>query len=1061
MTLHRKTLLTISAVLVGLIAILYVVSRGILLASFERLEERISQRNVQRALAALDNDLVELDSKALDWAWWDDTYQFVSDRNEAYVASNLSTESVSNVRVNLMVFLNADGEVVAARCVDYREKEDRPVPEEFLRCLVPGQPPLVDTDDHATGYRGLFPTPDGPLLTATRPILPSSGTGVARGFLILGRWLDRQEIERLSAMTHLRWELLPYTGDGQDHHCSSAGPDLSTGAHITLVRVDDKTLAGGVILHDLRGAPCLTLRVTMPREVYQHGQLATRSVVLAAAAVGILFSLLTLLLLERLVVAPVAELSAAVRSVAACGDFSARLPVRSRDELGVLAGTINTMLSVLERSAEELRESQRAMTTLLSNLPGMAYRCRNDRSWNMEFVSGGCRDLTGYAPGDLIGSYAISYAELIHPEDREKVWNEVRRAADERRVFQLEYRITRADGTERWVWEQGRGVFDDAGQLVALEGFVTDVTARRQAEAALLESNARLQAALERETAAAMQLEAALEQLRAATAEAQAANQSKTEFLANMSHEIRTPMTAILGYTDILLEEGLRHRVPPAWIQAVETIRRNGEHLLTIINDILDLSKIEAGRLQIETLPCSPVQLLAEVESLMRVRATEKGLSFTIDFPTPIPERICTDPTRLRQILINLVGNAVKFTETGGVRVTVRYPAGTDHKKVRAYTPQIEFEVRDTGIGMTPEQMRRLFQPFTQADTSTSRRFGGTGLGLTICQRLAYMLGGTIEVESEVGVGSVFRLRIATGLSGDVQLIQPNPATVTAAASMRVATLPAGVFVGRVLLVEDGPDNQRLLTALLQKAGLQVELAENGRIALEKALGAQQAGHPFDLILMDMQMPEMDGYEATRKLRASSYARPIVALTAHAMPSDREKCLAAGCNDYLAKPVDRKQLWGTLAKYLRPAAAAPETHVSPDAGGAAETGQATALLADGSVHPSIAANLARTFILSLPQELEALRRHVALRDLQALRLLAQSVQDSAARSGLDQIAEFAGRLVAAAQASPDVDELMILVAQLADVARATVLPESLDCVRDLSSSEARGDAPRG
>jgi PAS domain S-box-containing protein len=1060
MTLHRKTLLTISAVLVGLIAILHVVSRGILLASFETLEERISRRNVQRALAALDNDLVELDSKARDWAWWDNTYQFVSDRNPAYVASNLSTESVSNVRVNLMVFLNADGEVVTARCVDYREKEDRPVPEEFLRCLVPGQPPLVDTDDHA-GYRGLFRTPDGPLLTATRPILPSAGEGVARGFLLLGRWLDGREIERLSAMTHLRWDLLPYVGAGnEDHHCSATGPDLSTGAQITLERVDGDTLAGSVVLRDLRGAACLTLRVTMPREVYQHGQLATRSVVLAAAAVGVLFSLLTLLLLERLVVSPVAALSAAVRAIAGRGDFSARLPVRSTDELGALAATINSMLAVLERSANELRESQRAMATLLSNLPGMAYRCRNDRAWSMEFVSEGCKDLTGYAPGDLIENYTISYGELIHPEDRAAAWNEVQRALQGRRAFRLEYRIRRKDGAERWVLEQGRGVFDDKGHLAAVEGFVTDITAQREAERDLLESNMRLHAALEREIGVAAQLSAALQQLRAATAEAQAANQSKTEFLANMSHEIRTPMTAILGYTDILLEEGLRHRVPPDWIQAVETIRRNGEHLLTIINDILDLSKIEAGRLQIETLPCSPVQLLAEVESLMRVRATEKGLSLTVEFPTPIPERIYTDPTRLRQILINLVGNAVKFTETGGVRVTVRYPAGTNDTPA-AHAPQIEFEVRDTGIGMTPEQMQRLFQPFTQADTSTSRRFGGTGLGLTICQRLAHMLGGTIEVESEIGAGSVFRLRIATGLSGDVKLIQADSATVSAAASVLVPTLPAGVFVGRVLLVEDGPDNQRLLTALLQKAGLQVELAENGRIGLEKALGAQQAGQPFDLILMDMQMPEMDGYEATRKLRSSSYAGPIVALTAHAMASDREKCLATGCNDYLTKPVDRKQLWGTLAKYLRPAAAAPESQASPTTRAAEEAGQATALLTDGSVHPSIAANLARTFILSLPQELEALRRHVALRDLQALRLLAQSVQDSAARSGLDQIAESAGRLVAAAQASPDVDELMILVAQLADVARATVLPESLDCPVPFSPPEAPNDPRLG
>ncbi len=395
---------------------------------------------------------------------------------------------------------------------------------------------------------------------------------------------------------------------------------------------------------------------------------------------------------------------------------------------------------------------------------------------------------------------------------------------------------------------------------------------------------------------------------------AEAASRAKSRFLANMSHEIRTPMTAILGFTDLLLGQ----LDAPEAVEMAETVKRNGAHLLQIINDVLDVSKIEAGRLELERVRWSPRQIVAEVMSLLKVRADAKGLTLRDDYEGALPETILTDPTRLRQILVNLAGNAVKFTESGGVRIVTRLlrEAGKE--------PLLRFDVIDTGEGIPQDKIERLFQPFTQADASTSRRYEGTGLGLTISRRLARALGGEITAESGPGKGSTFTLTTATGDLDGVALVEYEPSG-SRIPSEAEGEAGHGRLPSRILLAEDCADNRRLLTALLGQVGGEVTVAADGREAVEKALGslegapdhdAECAG-PFDLILMDMQMPVLDGYAATRRLRRKGYTGPIVALTAHAMRGDRQKCLDAGCDDYLSKPLDRKKLLEAVAGWTR------------------------------------------------------------------------------------------------------------------------------------------------
>lgn len=386
-----------------------------------------------------------------------------------------------------------------------------------------------------------------------------------------------------------------------------------------------------------------------------------------------------------------------------------------------------------------------------------------------------------------------------------------------------------------------------------------------------------------------------LEKLAAA---AETANQVKSLFLANMSHEIRTPLGAILGFIDLLNDSGL---TPLDRKKYTEIIARNGQQLTQLIDDILDLSKVEAGHLEIENLDMSLPTLLSDVSTLMNQRATDKGLSFTLVRDSNLPETICSDPTRLRQILMNIIGNAVKFTSSGGITVKVSAEtSGTNGNQ------KLIFTVDDTGLGISPENRKRLFEWFTQADASTTRKFGGTGLGLALSRRLARSLGGDISLVDKPEQGSRFIISIANRLSEKQKHELPGATKDNAAHSL------AGV---RVLVVDDAIDNRILMESLLTRNAVIVDLAENGREAIEKAMNGNH-----DIVLMDIQMPVCDGLEATMELRGRGYKKPIIALTAHAMREERDKTLAAGCESHLTKPIHLQKLLQVISDYTQPKA---------------------------------------------------------------------------------------------------------------------------------------------
>ena len=546
-----------------------------------------------------------------------------------------------------------------------------------------------------------------------------------------------------------------------------------------------------------------------------------------------------------------------------------------------------------------------------------------------------CRS-SQYTREELIGKTHRVVNSGHHPKSFFKtMWDTITRGE----VWKGEIKNRSKDGNTYWVSTTIVPFTDTHGNVTQYVSIRTDITARKLAE----------------------------EQAQLAKDQAESANLAKTHFLTNMSHEIRTPLTAILGYADLLLDPGL---TAADLRNHVETIRRNGNHLASVISDILDISKIESGKLTVDRNRCSPHRILSEVDALTRSQAEVKGLTLEIRIVTAIPRTIESDTARLKQVLVKLVNNAIKFTEAGWVRVTVTLLENDPHH------PRLRFEVIDTGYGMTPQQLERVFEPFTQADTSTSRRFGGTGLGLTISRHLIRLLGGDITVDSTPGKGSRFVVTIPTGSLDGIERItrsktlsdaldrptdpsvpvdrsdstktidQPNDLapdsgddsaasteprdrgsdTVPGASPSSPAMVPHPQSTSpstpplqdrRILLAEDGPDNQRLISFILKKWGATVTVAENGRIALDTALQAREDGKPYDLILMDMQMPEMDGYTATKLLRENNYTAPVIAVTAHAMKSDRKRCLQAGCDDYTTKPIKKPELLSIIQTHLR------------------------------------------------------------------------------------------------------------------------------------------------
>ncbi|MGB5439037.1 MAG: ATP-binding protein [Gammaproteobacteria bacterium] len=522
-------------------------------------------------------------------------------------------------------------------------------------------------------------------------------------------------------------------------------------------------------------------------------------------------------------------------------------------------------------------------------------------------------------------------------------------------------------------------------------------------------------------------------ELRLSKAEAEEANQAKSEFLANMSHEIRSPMNAILGFTEVLKRGYFKDK--DDWLKHLNTISSSGNHLLELINDVLDLSKVEAGRLDIEQIECVPHIIIQDVIQVLAVKANEKGISLDMEVSGPIPESIVSDSARLRQIVTNLLTNAIKFTEKGGIRVVMRLIPSRSK-------PLLAIDVIDNGIGIAEAQLETIFEEFTQADTSITRRFGGTGLGLSISRRLSRLLGGDITVSSEAGKGSVFTATVATGSLENIRLLTQQDIAELEQVTQSGDAIAWEFPPARVLVVDDGQENRDLATLVLEQVGLTVEQAENGKLGADRALQ-----ETFDVILMDIQMPVMDGNAATRYLRKQGLKTPIVALTAHAMKGFEEEIEAAGFTGFMTKPIDIDGLIEMLAHMLGGKRVAGGTGGDFPAMPVASVPVAdTPAEVDAPLVSRLPAgnprfrDIIRKFVVRLDEQLQSMEQAWQARNFEELANLAHWLKGSGGTVGFDAFTAPAASLEQLARAGQE-EQVAETLLELSRLARRIALPE--------------------
>jgi len=712
MTLRRKTLLVVGVALLALNLALYAVVSRLVSNSFSKLEQHETREDVARVVQAFNDVVSRLDVFSRDYAEWDDTYSYVQGKNPAYVDTTVTDRALAYLRLNLTVYVGRPCEVVFATGYDLEKDRRTPTPPAILGRLRPDDP-LVRHLGPGGGLAGVLLLPEAPMLVVSRPILNNLGEGPAAGTLIWGQYLSPAILKEIADRTRFAITVHRADESAMPDDVRAAFLELSRGSETPVRTLDQQTIAGYALTPDIDGKPALVWRVGIPRRIYQHGQATTRYLATSLLVVGLTFVTLTLLLLEKTVLARLHKLSAGIAAIRTSSDLSRRLPVEGEDELGDLAESLNSAFEALDHSQRVQRESEARYRSLVELSPDGIMASVGG---NMIFINTAGERLFGTLDeNELLGKPIL---DRLHPDSRAEV---------QARFQSL---------------EQGTDVVRVANaQALRLDGQAVDVEI--EAVAIEYEGNLATQTVIRDVT----ERKRAARELQLAKEAAETANAAKSSFLANMSHELRTPLNAIIGYSE-MLEEDAVSAGQEAFVPDLQKIQTAGKHLLTLISDILDLSKIEAGKMSLRIEPCDLLSIVDEVATTVRPLAEKNGNRLEVRCP-PDAGSVQADPTRLRQILLNLLSNAAKFTEKGTVSLEVA-------RETHNAKDWVFMHVRDTGIGISQEEAARLFESFVQADASIHRKYGGTGLGLVITRRLCRMMGGNVTLLSKAGEGSTF-----------------------------------------------------------------------------------------------------------------------------------------------------------------------------------------------------------------------------------------------------------------------------------------------------------------
>lgn len=887
MKLRGKVVAALTVILIVLFLLLYVVSHFIIHDGFTHLETSYAKKNVARVVLAIAERGKALEASAQDWGMWNDTYAFVKDHNQNYLKGNLTAEALSALRIRLLLILNSSGEVVWGGALDSDEPE-KLLPEDEFKRRWSDISVFAQFRSSNIAHSGIVIHPHGPLLVAASPILTSKSEGPSRGTLVMASNLDKEATWSLSQSLKIDLSLYPIDEFSSDTERSEIISELSKGKDSLVRIVDDQTMKAYGLVRDLGGQPVLLVEVRSLRDIYSQAVSTTSFFGVTLVLLGVLFIVVVVILVQKLVLDRLERLSRELHRVIDTKDFSPNFVDQSKDELAVIASDLNQLLEAVMRSRDELLASKERYDQIASQ--NRTYSWEVDPDGLYTYISHIIEDIMGYHPDELVDK------KHFYDTHRQEGLDEFKAKAfgffaQKVPFTNLEKAAVTKEGRVLWFSVNGMPRLDIDGNLLGYRGSAVDITERKYAEQELLDANCRLETANRHLEETAVLTEKLV-------IEAEAANKAKSDFLANMSHEIRTPMNGVLGMAQLLEETPLQAEQQ----EYVRLILSSGNLLMGIINDILDISKIEAGKLELVCEPFDLRVMLNNLEALLAPRFEQKGVTLVVDLFPGLPQALIGDSLRLQQILMNLLSNAAKFVlEDGGVVLQVRLISQDESGS------RIGFYVSDSGIGIPEDRQVEIFSPFSQVDSTTTRCYGGSGLGLSIARRLVEKMGGELQVKSQPGVGSLFYF--------DIVLQTAVEAVPRAAKPIVLENLPK-LAPQRILVAEDVTVNQKLIARILERAGHSVVMVADGLEAVKQYQSGQ-----FDLILMDIQMPNMDGSSATAEIRALEKKSgcghiPIVALTAYVLEGDREKFLSQGMDGYVAKPIDRVKLFEEMGQAI-------------------------------------------------------------------------------------------------------------------------------------------------